>query len=194
MLVTVFPDNAPLKTIETGLVASEIVPFPSCPKELLPQQTAEPTEVTAQVFLRLAEIPTTDLPASAPPVIATGEVARGPLDPLPSCPSSLLPQHAAIPSSVTAHVRTMWTEIPAICFPAKSPAATETGKAEPATPPLPSCPKPPSPQQAMLLSDNKAHEWSLPAEILVTVFPTRAPFSRTTTAVLDELSVPLPSW
>jgi hypothetical protein len=68
------PDTAP------GVRPSVVVPFPNCPFELAPQQSAAPPVVTAQTWLAPA---LTDATPLVRPVTATG-VTRVTVDPSPT--------------------------------------------------------------------------------------------------------------
>ena len=92
----------------TGTKLSVVLPLPSCPLKFLPQQLTAPVFNNAHVWEPPAVIET----AVAPSVNAF--TATGPelevVVPLPSCPSSLLPQQLTAPVFNTAHV---W-ELPAV--------------------------------------------------------------------------------
>src|SRR3954470_3294793 len=82
----------------TGCARLTWVPSPSCPLELLPQQTREPSIRTAQACCQCAERER----ASASP--STGVAARGvtPGAPSPSSPSRSSPQQSALRSASSA--------------------------------------------------------------------------------------------
>ena len=101
MSVTVLPARAPPVTA-TGMYELLVAPIPSRPRWLSPQQAAVPSDNNAHVWLFPAVILMTVLPARAPPVTATGVVALV-KEPIPSCPTWLAPQQAAVPSDNNAH-------------------------------------------------------------------------------------------
>ena len=86
-------------TGSAGVERLVVVPSPSWPKLLLPQQTT-PVAVTAQVWLLPAEIAATPLPS---PLTGVG-VERSVVVPSPSWPPEFSPQQTAAPAVVTAHV------------------------------------------------------------------------------------------
>ena len=63
-----------------------------------------PSDVTAHVWLWLAVMLVTVLPASAPLMVTATGVFDEVVVPSPNCPHQLAPQQAAVPSDVTAHV------------------------------------------------------------------------------------------
>ena len=91
----------------TGVVALVVVPSPSCPAALLPQQATV-------LLLRVAHVwslPAVMVVTLVSPVTVTGVVALV-VVPSPSCPEALLPQQATLPSSNRAHV---WSPPGATC-------------------------------------------------------------------------------
>lgn len=83
----------------TGTLLEDVVPSPSWPRALYPQQYAAPSEVAAQVW----DSPASSRVALARPSTVTGIVWMV-LAPLPSCPCMLLPQHFTFPPTVSAQV------------------------------------------------------------------------------------------
>ncbi len=76
-----------------GLVLGDMVPLPSWPNELSPQQRSVPSRKRAQVWALPAAVCT----ASASPVTWVG-LGRLVVLPSPSCPEEFCPQHDRVPS------------------------------------------------------------------------------------------------
>lgn len=76
-----------------------VVPFPSSPPSLAPQQYAAPAGFNPQVY----DPPATIVVKPMPPDTGTG-VALPVVEPLPSSPAALLPQHDAAPEAATMQV------------------------------------------------------------------------------------------
>ena len=83
----------------TGVVELVVVPSPSCPKSLPPQQRAVPSASSAHVCIHPAVMAT----APVRPDTTTGVVELVAV-PSPSCPESLPPQHLAVPSASSPQV------------------------------------------------------------------------------------------
>src|SRR6185369_10930724 len=89
-----------------GVLLSSVVPSPSWPKLLLPQQRAVPSARIAQVWsnpVRSLTVPVSIATALSRPLTATG-VRRSVVVPSPSSPWPFEPQQRALPSERTAHV------------------------------------------------------------------------------------------
>src|SRR6266566_10011771 len=85
----------------TGLVRFVVVPSPSWPLSLSPQQYAAPAVVTPQVW----KLPALTAAKVSPPTTATGLVCFVFAQvPSPSAPPPLYPQQYAAPAVVMAHV------------------------------------------------------------------------------------------
>ena len=89
----------PGKSTSTGLAEVVVVPLPSWPESLAPQQNTRPSFKRAQLCCAPAVIST----APASPETAAGR-ARSTVLPSPSCPASLAPQQATVPSLFRAQV------------------------------------------------------------------------------------------
>src|SRR5579862_1067624 len=83
-----------------GTALSVVVPFPSCPKALKPQQYALPLVVSPQALSSPLALSASN---ASPPDTATGVVA-GVVVPFPNSPSALFPQQYATPLDAIAHV------------------------------------------------------------------------------------------
>src|SRR5439155_24148308 len=77
----------------TSVGLAKVVPLPSWPEALSPQQRAPPSERTAQLYLR----PPAGARAFVRFVTCTGAVRRV-VVPSPIWPLTLVPQHCAVPS------------------------------------------------------------------------------------------------
>ena len=84
----------------TGVLLEVVVPSPSCPRLLSPQQLTEPSRPTAQVWPTPAETAT----AAVRPTTLTGALAKS-IVPSPSWPWLLLPQQVTEPPTSRAQ---MW--------------------------------------------------------------------------------------
>jgi hypothetical protein len=82
----------------TGVVELVVLPLPSWPFVLSPQQLTAPVVETPQEWARPAEMST----SVARPLTGTGLGVLAPL--LPSCPLEFRPQHFAVPSVIAAQV------------------------------------------------------------------------------------------
>src|SRR5262245_22399774 len=101
--------SAPAKICDTPLARPDTFagddcdtakPSPSCPTPFSPQHLAPPPVVSAQVSNAPAAIWATPLPSPLTPTA----VELGFVDPLPSWPELLSPQHFTPPPVVSAHV------------------------------------------------------------------------------------------
>src|SRR5438128_8728246 len=84
----------------TGTLVFVVVPSPSWPRLLLPQQYTRPPRVTPQPWYP----PVLSRPNMSPPATATGTKLLLPVEPPPSCPYSLSPQQYAAPLVVRPQV------------------------------------------------------------------------------------------
>src|SRR5450432_2448960 len=116
----------------TGRFESVVVPLPSWPERLLPQQRTVPDERRTQVVCAPAVMPTTALAFAT--VTGSDELV---LFPLPSWPRKLKPQHWTPPVESTAQV---WEPPVAIATTVPAKPTTETGTSELVVVPLPSWP------------------------------------------------------
>jgi len=148
-----------------------VVAFPSCPYQLTPQQYVGPAVVTPHVC---SPNPTERVVNVSAGAAATG-ASRLVVDPSPSCPYPLRPQHQALPNSVKPQV----TLPPAERLAKVSPPTTGTGEDRFAEDePFPVVPSPSRPSQlapqqyatagAALL---RPQSWSGPATMLRKVMP-----------------------
>lgn len=96
----------PLTAVEAKL-SEVVVPVPSWPLALLPQQRTPPEVSTAQVWVPPAETDTTPV-SGVPAALSTfAGVARCVVEPSPSRPLAFEPQHMAVPSVSRAQVCTV---------------------------------------------------------------------------------------
>src|SRR5205814_1156441 len=121
-----------------GTERSSVVPSPSWPKLLFPQQSATPSERRAQVWAA----PAASASTSARIFTATG-VSDVDAEPSPSWPELLLPQQTAVPSPRRAQV---WLAPAAISAAPSSPGTGPGVSAPVARAPAPSCPTSAAPQ------------------------------------------------
>ena len=77
-------------------------PCPSCPAESSPQHRAVRSVLSAQVWFAPAVMAVIPITGLAMPSTTTTAAAASLVDPLPSCPWSFLPQHATVPSRLSA--------------------------------------------------------------------------------------------
>src|SRR5678816_502612 len=83
----------------TGTVLAVSVPFPSCPRKLLPQHHAAPSVSIAHVNVSPALIDENFFP----PDTGAGSETMLPVVPFPIAPLRLSPQQYAVPSAARAH-------------------------------------------------------------------------------------------
>src|SRR5262245_56897232 len=107
----------------TGLLWSNWVPSPSCPKKFLPQHRTIPPADTAQACSLPADTPNIVLIKKPKIDTATGS-CRSSWVPSPACPNPLIPQHLTVPSARSAQV----CAAPAVMAVAWLSALTPTGR------------------------------------------------------------------
>ena len=142
-----------------------------------------PSGVGGAMSLTPAEIAVTPL---ARPATSTG-VPLSIVEPFPSWPPPLNPQHLTPPALVRAQV---WVLPAAIAVTPMARPARSTGVALPIVEPFPSCPLTFQPQHLTAPAFMSAHVWAKPAAIALTLLG-RPETSTGVEVVFDE---PLPSW
>ena len=86
-----------------GLLMSAFVPpLPNCPCESSPQHLTEPSSSKAQTVVKAMASDTAVRPEPSEPMVVGVLVLL--VEPIPSCPSELWPQHLVEPSSRMAQV------------------------------------------------------------------------------------------
>src|SRR5512133_2083298 len=144
---------------------SPLLPSPSCPEPLSPQQRTPPARLRAQVWFRPAATATAPRASSER---AVGRV-RVFVVPSPSCPATFRPQHLTAPRRVSAQV--CWPPAAIAVTPLVSPE-TEAGTARFAFVPSPSCPYRLSPQHSTAPALVSPQAWAPPAAIAATPLAT----------------------
>ena len=99
MAVAVCPSG---RAMVVGVLELVLLPLPSWPSSLFPQQVTAPTFVSAQVWAFPAETDTAETSVLKETAV-DGEFCES-LFPLPCCPSALFPQQVTFPFSRVAHV------------------------------------------------------------------------------------------
>src|SRR5438094_10525809 len=103
----------------TGTALLVVVPLPSSPTVLKPQQYAAPPVVSPHV----KPLPVLTTAKLSPPETSTG-VPLPVVEPSPSWPQVLSPQQYAAPPVLTPHV---WSPVPALTVPKARPPPTANG-------------------------------------------------------------------
>jgi len=143
----------------TGAELEMVVPLPSRPSKLLPQQLTAPVFNNAHVWELPAVIETAVADPSVNAATATGTKLEVVL-PLPSSPLPLKPQQLTAPVFNNAHVWELLAVIETAVADTSVNAATATGTELSVVLPLPSRPLPPfRPQQLTAPVFNTAHVW-----------------------------------
>src|SRR5688500_9310303 len=128
----------------TGENLEAVVPSPSAPKALAPQQNALPALVRPQVWLPSPA--DRDANTTVPETGAGAEWAAWSWAPMPSWPPPLWPQQYAWPAWVSPQVYPRSNPPAVICW-NTSPPVTATGPARSVVLPSPTCPRLLDPQQ-----------------------------------------------
>jgi len=170
------PDTA------VGAKRVEVVPSPSWPDPLLPQQYADVSCATAQAWAP-PFVAVTDHHVR-PPANTTGAL-RFDVVPSPSCPNELTPEHktnAPVVIEPVARPQVNW--LPSVSDCHVSPPLTATGEARFTLVPSPSCPLVFRPQQYATPPDVSPQLWSV---------PTRTEANTTPPATATGVPFPVPA-
>jgi hypothetical protein len=163
----VLPDSTPEVLTATGTLELVLLPLPSCPLVLTPQQYAKLSEaITHAVLLPPAEIAFIVFPERTPEVLTATGILELALPPLPSSPPVPVPQQYALLSDAIAHVLFHAAEAAFIVLPDSTPEVLiAIGTFELVLEPLPRFPVGPYPQQYTFSSYERAHVLLVPVPI-----------------------------